>query len=389
MNEDSASDSDDGFPEPDDPTEPSPGHDEEEARNRPHSLEEAVTQLAAQQEARRVASLSSEELNFEAASKLGGSVAEQQEVLDDLQAQKSAPQQRQIVDAFERGTEAVAALLQSGVDTNALSQTYRSPPYRGDGSRVEGWVGNTALHVAAHRGRTALVKLLLKCGADASITNRTNKTAADMAAKTKSERRRGKYDRPRVGCAGCLALLEAHARPHGASVASSEAAGGEAAGSGVTSGATSGPSKKPTAAKKRAAESSSAAAASAAAGSEAAAVAAPAAAPAVLASVPAALPAAAAAAAASVADLKIGSRVSVWWADDDAWYAGTVKSCSRTRGVCVVYDHQEGEDDCTMYYESFAEEKWKMARAALPLPPPPPPAGSASSKAQGKKRARA
>ena len=96
---------------------------------------------------------------------------------------------------------------------------------------------------------------------------------------------------------------------------------------------------------------------------------------------------AAAASAASVADLKIGSRVSVWWADDDVWYAGTVRSCSRTRGVCVVFDKQEGEDDCTMYYESFAEENWKMARAALP-PPPPPVAGAPSSKAQGKKRAR-
>ena len=125
-----------------------------------------------------------------------------------------------------------------------------------------------------------------------------------------------------------------------------------------------------------------------------AAVASPAAVPAVFVSVSAALPAAEAVAAggwhASVADLKIGSRVSVYWADDNAWYAGTVKSCSRTRGVCVVFDKQEGEDDCTMYYESFTEENWKMGRAALPPPPPPPPAaGASSSKAQGKKRARA
>ena len=356
-----------------------------------HSLDAAVTLLADQQMAFRVASLSNEELNFEAAQNLGSPVVEQQKVLDMIARTKAAAQLRQIVDAFDRGTEAVAALLQAGVDINAVGHEGR------DGHGV----GNTALHVAAMRGRTALVKLLLMHGADASVKNGTNKTAADLASKTKSERGRGQYDRPRAGCAGCLALLEAHAKAHGASeasmltsVAPSGAGGGDAAGSSAASGASSGSSKRPTAAKKRgAAGSSSSAAGSAAAGLEAAAVAAPAAAPAVLASVPTALPAATAALAASVADLKIGSRVSVWWVDDDAWYAGTVKSCSRTRGVCVVFDKQEGEDDCTMYYESFAEEKWKMARAALPPPPPPPPAAGASStsssKAQGKKRARA
>ena len=347
-----------------------------------HSLDAAVALLADQQEAFRVASLSNEERNFEAAQNLGSPVAEQQKLLDMIARPKAAAQLRQIVDAFDRGTEAVAALLQAGVDINAVGHEGR------DGHGV----GNTALHVAAMRGRTALVKLLLMHGADASVKNGTNKTAADLASKTKSERGRGQYDRPRAGCAGCLALLEAHAKAHGASEASmltSGAGGGDAAGSSAASGASSGSSKRPTAAKKRgAAGSSSSAAGSAAAGSEAAA-----AVPAVLASVPTALPTAAAALAASVADLKIGSRVSVWWVDDDAWYAGTVKSCSRTRGVCVVFDKQEGEDDCTMYYESFAEEKWKMARAALPPPPPPPPAAGASStsssKAQGKKRARA
>ena len=366
----SASNSDDGFPEPDgcdDPAAPSPDHDEEEARYRlQQQLDVEKSVQLDQQEAWRVASLSNEEDSLEAAQKLdGGSVAEQQEALlkiaTDLARTKAAAQLRQIVDAFDRGTEAVAALLQVGVDINAV----------GHEGRVGYGVGNTALHVAAMRGRTALVKLLLEHGADASIKNGTDKTAAQLASKTKLERGRGQYDRPRAGCAGCLALLEARAKALGASVASSEAAGGDAAGSSATSGATSGSSKKPAAAKKRVA------------------TAAPAAATAVSASVPTALPAAAAAATASVADLKIGSRVSVWWADDDAWYAGTVKGCSRTRGVCVVFDKQEGEDDCTMYYESFAEEKWKMARATLLPPPPPPPAAGASSKALGKKRARA
>lgn len=393
----SASDSDDGFPEPDvhlDQREAwrvaflsNEEDDLEAARRLQQQFDENLGEdksvqvandlggsSADQQEALRVASLSNEELAFDAAQRLGSSVAEQQKVLDiiatDIARTKAAAQLRQIVDAFDRGTEAVAALLQAGVDVNAAGHEGR------DGHGV----GNTALHVAAMRGLTALVKLLLERGANASIKNGTGKTAAQLAAKTKLERGRGQYDRPRAGCAGCLALLEAHAKAHGASVASSKAAGGDAAGSSATSGATSGSSKKPAAAKKRAAGSSSSAAAAA---------------PAVFASVPAALPAAAAAAAggwhASAADLKIGSRVSVWWADDNAWYAGTVKSCSRTRGVCVVFDKQEGEDDCTMYYESFAEENWKMARAALPPPPPPPPASGAScssSKAQGKRRAR-
>ena len=398
----SASGSDAGFPEPNEcddlAAHSSLDHNEEEAHNRLQQqldldrqvlqqqleLERQVLQQQLeldkfvqldQQEAWRVASLSNEENSLKVAQKLGGSVAEQQKVLDVFQAQASVAQLYQIVDAFDRGSEAVAALLQAGVvDINAVSLTLRwDRPQR---DRVG--IGNTALHVAVMRGRTALVRLLLEHGADASIKNGTDKTAAHLASKTKLELGRGKYDRPRAGCAGCLALLTAHAKTHGASVASA-AAGEDAAGSSMTSGATSGSSKKPTAAKKRAGPTSCVTAA----GSEAADVAMPAAAPAVFASVLAALPAA------SVADLKIGSRVCVWWEDDDAWYAGTVKSCSRTRGVCVVFDKQDGEDDCTMYYESFAEEKWKMARAALPPPPLPSPAAGASSKAQGKKRMRA
>ena len=217
-----------------------------------HSLDAAVALLADQQEAFRVASLSNEERNFEAAQNLGSPVAEQQKLLDMIARPKAAAQLRQIVDAFDRGTEAVAALLQAGVDINAVGHEGR------DGHGV----GNTALHVAAMRGLTALVKLLLKHGADASVKNGTNKTAADLASKTKSERGRGQYDRPRAGCAGCLALLEAHAKAHAkahgaseasmlTSVAPSGAGGGDAAGSSAASGASSGSSKRPTAAKSR------------------------------------------------------------------------------------------------------------------------------------------
>mgnify|MGYP001254926808 CR=1 FL=1 len=86
----SASDSDDGFPEPDDRTE------EEEAGNRLQQQldEDKSVQVANdlsgssadQQEALRVASLSNEELSFEAAQRLGGSVAEQLEILQTIQA---------------------------------------------------------------------------------------------------------------------------------------------------------------------------------------------------------------------------------------------------------------------------------------------------------------
>ena len=77
-------------PEPDDPTE------EEEAGNRLQQQldEDKSVQVptdfdrhsADQQEALRVASLSNEELSFEAAQRLGGSVAEQLEILQTIQA---------------------------------------------------------------------------------------------------------------------------------------------------------------------------------------------------------------------------------------------------------------------------------------------------------------
>ena len=75
-------------PEPDDPTE------EEEAGNRLQQQldedSEGPTDFdrhsADQQEALRVASLSNEELSFEAAQRLGGSAAEQLEILQTIQA---------------------------------------------------------------------------------------------------------------------------------------------------------------------------------------------------------------------------------------------------------------------------------------------------------------
>ena len=48
----------------------------------------------------------------------------------------------------------------------------------------------------------------------------------------------------------------------------------------------------------------------------------------------------------------IGSRIRVWWEDDNRWYAGRVHNYSRSRGHFVVYD----DDD--RIFENLCEARW-------------------------------
>ena len=58
---------------------------------------------------------------------------------------------------------------------------------------------------------------------------------------------------------------------------------------------------------------------------------------------------------ASASDAAIGSRVRIWWAEEGAWFEGTVSSAtSRSRGTCIRYD-----DGQTMY-EKLHEERWEL-----------------------------
>ena len=61
---------------------------------------------------------------------------------------------------------------------------------------------------------------------------------------------------------------------------------------------------------------------------------------------------------ASASDAVIGSRVRIWWAEEKAWFEGTVSSAtSRSRGTCISYD------DGQSMYEKLPDEKWELLGA--------------------------
>ena len=45
----------------------------------------------------------------------------------------------------------------------------------------------------------------------------------------------------------------------------------------------------------------------------------------------------------------MGTRVRVWHAGDEVWYAGRIGAYTRTRGHQVRYDAVEGEDDMVLW----------------------------------------
>ena len=74
----------------------------------------------------------------------------------------------------------------------------------------------------------------------------------------------------------------------------------------------------------------------------------------------------------------IGTRLRVWFPDDNAWYVGTVSASTRGRGTQVKYDQVEGEDDLVKWHK-LAEWKFELIDGSS--------SAGQSSKAAGKARA--
>ncbi|KAI9769489.1 MAG: hypothetical protein M1840_003966 [Geoglossum simile] len=83
----------------------------------------------------------------------------------------------------------ICLLLDSGIDANGEGiGTWASPPL-GIGNKVDllDGVGSTALHLAAYGGHEAIVRLLLKSGADANAKGGSSSTALHGAVRNKHE----------------------------------------------------------------------------------------------------------------------------------------------------------------------------------------------------------
>ena len=61
----------------------------------------------------------------------------------------------------------------------------------------------------------------------------------------------------------------------------------------------------------------------------------------------------------------IGQRVRVYWDADNAWYAGTIRGYTRSRGHLIVYDSVVGEDDLRQWCK-LEEEVWQII-GSMPL----------------------
>ena len=55
----------------------------------------------------------------------------------------------------------------------------------------------------------------------------------------------------------------------------------------------------------------------------------------------------------------VGRRVRVWFDGPEAWYAGRVKSFSKSRKYCIAYDSVPGEDDLTENCD-LESERWEL-----------------------------
>ena len=55
----------------------------------------------------------------------------------------------------------------------------------------------------------------------------------------------------------------------------------------------------------------------------------------------------------------VGRRVRVWFDGPGEWFAGRVKSFSKSRGYCIAYDKVPGEDDLTGTRD-LDEERWEL-----------------------------
>ena len=65
----------------------------------------------------------------------------------------------------------------------------------------------------------------------------------------------------------------------------------------------------------------------------------------------------------------IGQRVRVYWDADDAWYAGTIREYSRSRGHYIVFDRAAGENHLEQQdfqWCKLEEEVWQII-GSMPL----------------------